>query len=48
LRPILAGMAKKPEPPKPPEMTWTIYKFASRLLWVGIVLVTDEREAIET
>jgi hypothetical protein len=27
--------------------TWTIYKFASRLQWLGTVKATDKRDAIE-
>jgi hypothetical protein len=34
----------KPEPPQP--TTWTIYKFAARLRWVGVVEATDEADAI--
>jgi hypothetical protein len=30
-----------------PQTTWTIYKFASRLQWVGTVQATDKGEAIE-
>ena len=43
--PILGAMPKRPSPsqPEPPQTTWTIYKFASRLQW----LATDKREAIE-
>jgi hypothetical protein len=42
-------MPKRPSPsqPEPPQTTWTIYKFASRLQWVGTVEATDKREAIE-
>jgi hypothetical protein len=42
-------MPKRPFPsqPEPPQTTWTIYKFASRLQWVGTVQATDKREAIE-
>ena len=42
-------MAKKPEPLKPEllQTTWTIYKFASRLQWVGTVQATDKHDAIE-
>jgi hypothetical protein len=36
-----------PSPPEPPQTTWTIYKFASRLQWLGTVQATDQREAIE-
>jgi hypothetical protein len=35
-----AGMAKKPEPPKP--MTWNIYKLAIKVVWLGIVEAADE------
>jgi hypothetical protein len=44
-RPILAGMAKKPEPTPP--LRWTIYKVAARQTWVGEVEATNEAEAIE-
>jgi hypothetical protein len=42
-------MAKRPSPSQsePPQTTWTIYKLASRLQWVGTVQATDKREAIE-
>jgi hypothetical protein len=33
--------------PEPPQTTWTIYKFASRLQWLGTVQATDNRDAIE-
>ena len=46
LRPILAGMAKKPEPPPLP-ITWTIYKIAAKQTWVGTVEAPDEATAIE-
>ena len=44
-RSILAGMAKKPEPPKP--TTWTIYKIAAKAVRLGTVEATDEAAAIE-
>jgi hypothetical protein len=42
-------MPKRPSPsqPEPPQTTWTIYKFASRLQWLGTVQATDKRDAIE-
>jgi hypothetical protein len=42
-------MPKRPTPSQPelPQTTWTIYKFASRLQWVGDVDAIDKREAIE-
>jgi hypothetical protein len=42
-------MPKRPSPsqPEPPQTTWVIYKFASRLQWLGTVQATDERDAIE-
>jgi hypothetical protein len=41
-------MPKRPSTSQPePPQTWTIYKFASRLQWVGTVQATDERDAIE-
>ena len=42
-------MPKRPSPPQPepPQTTWTIYKFASRLQWLGTDQATDTREAIE-
>ncbi len=48
-RPDTAAMPKHPSPsqPEPPQTTWTIYKFASRLQWLGTVQATDKREAIE-
>jgi hypothetical protein len=39
-----AGMAKKPEPQKP--IVWSIYKIASKAVWLGEVEAADEREAI--
>jgi hypothetical protein len=44
-RPILPGMAKKPEPPQP--TTWSIYKIAAKQVWLGTVEAVDEAEAIE-
>jgi hypothetical protein len=46
LRPILAGMAKKPEP-SPPMIAWSIYKVAAKQTWVGTVEGPDEATAIE-
>ena len=42
-------MPKRPSPsqPEPPQTTWTIYKFASRLQWLGTVQAADKREASE-
>ena len=45
-RPILAGMAKKPEPPPKP-ITWTIYKIAAKQTWIGTIEAVDEATAIE-
>lgn len=45
LRPILVGMAKKPEQPK--LTRWTIYKVAAKQTWVGEVEAVDERGAVE-
>jgi hypothetical protein len=36
---------KQPEPPQP--VAWSIYKFAAKLQWLGVVEATDETEAIE-
>jgi hypothetical protein len=44
-RSILAGMAKKLEPPKP--MTWTIFKIAAKAVRLGTVEAPDEAAAIE-
>ena len=41
-RSILAGMAKKPEPPKP-----TTYKIAAKAVRLGTVEAADEATAIE-
>jgi hypothetical protein len=38
-------MAKKPEPPKP--VTWSIYKLASKAVWLGEVEGLDEAATIE-
>jgi hypothetical protein len=46
LRSILAGIAKKTEPPPQP-ITWTIYKIAAKQTWVGTVEAPDEATAIE-
>jgi hypothetical protein len=35
-RPITAGIAKKPEPPKP--ITWNVCKIASKAVWLGASL----------
>jgi hypothetical protein len=40
-----AGMAKKSEPPKP--VTWNIYKFASKAVWLPTVEASDEATAME-
>jgi hypothetical protein len=45
LPPDTAGMAKKPEPPKP--MRWGIYKIASNAAWLGTVDAPDDATAIE-
>ncbi len=44
-RPILVGMAKKPEPPK--RMTWSIYKLAAKAVRLGTVEAPDEATAME-
>jgi len=46
LRPILAGMAKAPEPPPQP-ITWTVYKIAAKQTRIGTVEAPDESAAIE-
>ena len=43
--PILAVMAKKPEPPAP--ITWDVFKIASKAAWLATVEATDEHDAIE-
>jgi hypothetical protein len=40
-----AGMAKRPEPPKP--TTWTIYKIAAKAVRLGTVEAADEAGAME-
>ena len=40
-----AGMAKKPEPPKP--TVWNIYKLASKAVWLGTIEAHDAAAAIE-
>src|SRR5262249_30461106 len=45
LRPILAGMAKKSQPPKP--IRWDIYGAVSKAKWIGEVEATDEFATIE-
>jgi hypothetical protein len=44
LRPILAGMAKKPEPPL---SSFDVLKAAHKAVWIATVEAADEREAIE-
>jgi hypothetical protein len=46
LQSILAGMAKKPEPPPKP-IRWGIYKIAAKAVWLGTVEAADETAAIE-
>src|SRR5262245_55448371 len=44
------AMPKRPSPSKPEPSqptTWSIYKFAARLQWVGVAEATDEADAIE-
>ena len=44
------AMPKRPYPhpqQQTPLSSWIIYKFASRLQWVGTVEAADKREAIE-
>jgi membrane-bound lytic murein transglycosylase B len=43
--PDTAGMAKRPEPPKP--TSWTIYKLAAKAVRLGQVEAPDEAAAIE-
>jgi len=38
-------MAKKPELPQP--ISWNVYKFASKAVWLGIVEASDEAAAME-
>jgi hypothetical protein len=38
-------MAKKLEPPQP--TTWSVYKVASKLVWLGTVEAPDEVAAME-
>jgi hypothetical protein len=40
-----AGMARKPEPPKP--IAWGIYKIAAKAVWLGNVEAPDEATAID-
>jgi hypothetical protein len=37
-------MAKKPEPPQP--VSWSIYRMASKAIWMGEVEASDEATAI--
>lgn len=39
-----AGIANKPEPPKP--IRWSVYKIASNPVWLGEIEATDEAAAI--
>jgi hypothetical protein len=45
LRPILAGVPRKPEPP--PLSTWDVFRVAHKAIWLGTVEATDEHDAIE-
>jgi hypothetical protein len=45
LQPILASMAKKPEPPL--LSTWDIFKIAKKSAWLGSVEAPDKAAAIE-
>ncbi len=48
LRPIRAGMTRKPQqPPQPTKTKWHVYKLAVKRQWVGEIEAVDEREAIE-
>ena len=38
-------MARKPEPPKP--TSWTIYKVAQKVIWLGTVEAPGKKAAIE-
>jgi hypothetical protein len=40
-----AGMAHKPEPPKP--TSWDVYKIAKKAVWLGAVEAPDKQTAIE-
>jgi hypothetical protein len=44
-RPILAGIAKKLEPPKP--LRWDMYRAAAKLRPLGAVEAADADEAID-
>jgi hypothetical protein len=41
----IAGMAKKPEPPKP--MSWDVYKIAKKAVWLGTIEAPDKSAAVE-
>jgi hypothetical protein len=43
--PMLAGMAKKLEPPQP--TSWAIYKVTTVATWLGTIEAPDEAAAIE-
>ena len=45
LRPILAGMPRKPEPP--PLSSFDVFKLASKAVWLATVEATDELDAIK-
>jgi Ser/Thr protein kinase RdoA (MazF antagonist) len=40
-----AGMAEKPEPPKP--TSWDVYKIAKKAMWLGTVEAPDKSAAVE-
>ena len=40
-----SNMPRKPEPPKP--TSWTIYKVAQKVIWLGTVEAPDKKAAIE-
>jgi hypothetical protein len=42
------GMAKQsPDPQASPPSSWDVYRQAHKAIWLGIVVATDERDAIE-
>jgi hypothetical protein len=42
------GMAKQsPDPEASPPSSWDVYRQAHKAIWLGIVVATDERDAIE-
>jgi hypothetical protein len=38
---------QSPDPEASPPLSWDVYRQAHKAIWLGIVVATDERDAIE-